>query len=170
MALSLTRMENLLAVNQGNEPKLRASDELFAKAFNANPHPMSLATLEEGRILEVNESFVELTGYTRPELIGQMSIESVWEMPLSRSELIRQIREQGVVRNLEARLRTRNRYSRLVLLSTLMVEIDDQWCLLSVSNDITELRRAEEEVRLLQAISMDVSAAPDLDSALKVVL
>ncbi len=163
-------MENLLAVNQGNEPKLRASDELFAKAFNANPHPMSLATLEEGRILEVNESFVELTGYTRPELIGQMSIESVWEMPLSRSELIRQIREQGVVRNLEARLRTRNRYSRLVLLSTLMVEIDDQWCLLSVSNDITELRRAEEEVRLLQAISMDVSAAPDLDSALKVVL
>ena len=156
-------------MNQGNEPKLRASDELFAKAFNANPHPMSLATLE-GRILEVNESFVELTGYKRPELIGQMSIESVWEMPLSRSELIRQIREQGVVRNLEARLRTRNGYSRLVLLSTLMVEIDDQWCLLSVSNDITELRRAEEEVRLLQAISMDVSAAPDLDSALKVVL
>jgi hypothetical protein len=45
-------------VNQGNERKLRASDELFAKAFNANPHSMSLATLEEGRILEVNESFV----------------------------------------------------------------------------------------------------------------
>jgi PAS domain S-box-containing protein len=157
-------------VNQGNERKLRASDELFAKAFNANPHPMSLATLEEGRILEVNESFVELTGYTRPELIGQMSIESFWEMPVSRSELIRQIREQGVVRNLEARLHTRNGYSRLVLLSTLMVEIDDQWCLLSVSNDITELRRAEEEVMLLQAISMDVSVAPDLDSALKVVL
>jgi len=105
---------------------------------------MSLATLDDGRILEVNESFVELTGYTRPELIGRMSIESVWEMPLSRSELIRQIREQGVVRNLEARLRIRNGYSRLVLLSTLMVEIDDQWCLLSVSNDITELRRAED--------------------------
>jgi PAS domain S-box-containing protein len=157
-------------VNQDNERKSRASDELFAKAFNANPHPMSLATLDDGRILEVNESFVELTGYTRPELIGRMSIESVWEMPLSRSELIRQIREQGVVRNLEARLRIRNGYSRLVLLSTLMVEIDDQWCLLSVSNDITELRRAEEEVRLLQAISMDVSVAPDLDSALKVVL
>ena len=157
-------------MNQDNERKSRASDELFAKAFNANPHPMSLATLDDGRILEVNESFVELTGYTRPELIGRMSIESVWEMPLSRSELIRQIREQGVVRNLEARLRIRNGYSRLVLLSTLMVEIDDQWCLLSVSNDITELRRAEEEVRLLQAISMDVSVAPDLDSALKVVL
>jgi len=42
-------------VNQGNERKLRASDELFAKAFNANPHSMSLATLEEGRILEVND-------------------------------------------------------------------------------------------------------------------
>jgi PAS domain-containing protein len=52
-------MENLLTVNQGNERKLRASDELFAKAFNANPHPMSLATPDEGRILEVNESFVE---------------------------------------------------------------------------------------------------------------
>ena len=43
-----------------------------------------------------------------------------------------------------------------------MVEIGGQQCLLSVSNDITERRRAEEEVRLLQAITMDVAVAQDL--------
>jgi hypothetical protein len=91
-------------------------------------------------------------------------------MPLTRGELIQQVRERGVVRDLEAKIRTRSGAPRIVLLSSLMVEIGSQQCLLSVSNDITERRRAEEEVRLLQAITMDVAVAEDLLTALEVVL
>ncbi|HJZ81214.1 MAG TPA: GAF domain-containing protein, partial [Pyrinomonadaceae bacterium] len=150
--------------------ELRSTEERFAKAFNANPHPMSLAMLDDGRVIEVNESFVELTGYSRPELIERGSVESLWEIQLSRSDLIEKVRRHGVVRNLEARIPTRGGASRLVLLSSLIVDIGGQPCLLSVANDVTERRQAEEQVSLLQAITMEVAVAPDLNAAIEVVL
>jgi PAS domain S-box-containing protein len=164
-----THIAGIAIEHQRAEAELRASEERFGKAFNANPHPMSLTTLEEGRILEVNESFIELSGYARPELIGRTSLEAIWELPLSRAALVRRVREQGVVRNIEARIRTKTGKSRTVLFSSLMVEIGGQDCLLSVSNDITERRRTEEQLSLLQAITMEVAVAQDLASALEVV-
>ena len=131
---------------------------------------MSLSTLDDGRIIEVNESFVELSGYSRPELIDRGSLEFLWEMPLAPVELIEQARARGVVRNIEARIPTRSGASRLVLLSSLIVEIGGQLCLLSVANDITERRQAEQQVSLLQTIALDVAVAPDLKSALEVVV
>ena len=38
--------------NTSAENELRASEERFAKAFHANPHPMSLAALDDGRLIE----------------------------------------------------------------------------------------------------------------------
>src|SRR5262245_14857285 len=165
-----TRIASIAIEHQRAENELRASEERFAKVFNANPHPMSLATLDDGRILEVNESLVELSGYARPELIGRPSLEFLWELPVSLVDLIQNVKERGVVRNVEARIATRNGGTRVVELSSLAVEIGGRHCLLSVSNDITERRRAEEEVALLQAITMEVAVARDLDSALAVVL
>jgi PAS domain S-box-containing protein len=165
-----THIAGIAIEHQRAESELRASEERFAKAFNANPHPMSLATLDEGRIIEVNESFIELSGYARPELIGRPSLEFLWEMPLARTELLQRVKKQGAVRNLEAKIRTRSGSARVVLLSSLVVDIAGQSCILSVSNDITERRRAEEQVSLLQAITAEVSVAPDLVTALGVVL
>jgi PAS domain S-box-containing protein len=165
-----THIAGIAIEHQRAEEALRASEELFGKAFNANPHPMSLATLEEGRIIEVNDSFIELSGYARPELIGRNSLEHIWEMPLTRTDLVQRVKDHGVVRDIEAKIRTKSGATRVVLLSSLAVEIGEQHCLLSVSNDITERRRAEEHVRLLQTITMEIALAPDLSSALEVVL
>jgi PAS domain S-box-containing protein len=165
-----THIAGLAIEHQRSTEELRASEERFAKAFNSNPNPMTLATLAEGRIIEVNESFVELSGYMRPELVGTTSPALIWKMPLARDELVQQVKDRGVVRNLEAKLRTKSGVSRVLLLSSLIVEIGGQKCLLTVGNDITERRRAEDQLRLLQAITMEVAVAPDLSTALEVVL
>jgi PAS domain S-box-containing protein len=165
-----THIAGIAIEHQRSESELRASEQRFATAFSANPHPMSLVTLDDGRIIEVNDSLVDLSGYARPELIGRNSLESLWELSIPRSELIKKIRGQGVARNLETRIRTRDGSSRVLLLSSLVVDIGGQSCILSVANDITDRRRAEEEVRLLQTITMEVALTPDLESALRVVL
>jgi PAS domain S-box-containing protein len=165
-----THIAGIAIEHQRAEQALRSSEELFGKAFNANPNPMSLATLDEGRLIEVNESYLALSGYTRPELIGRTSFEHIWEMPLTHTELLRRVREQGIVRDIEAKIHTRRGASRVVLLSSLAVDIGGQHCLLSVSSDITERRKAEEEVRLLQLITMEIALAQDLSSALEVVM
>ncbi len=165
-----THIAGIAIDHERAQESLRASEERFGKAFNANPHPMSLALLDDGHIIEVNESFVELSGYARPELIGRTSLEAIWELPLSRSELVQRVKDQGAVRDIEAKIHTKAGKSRIVLLSSLIVEIGGQNCLLSVSNDITERRRAEQQLSLLQAITFEVALAPDLSAALEVVL
>src|SRR5215831_963800 len=165
-----THIAGVAIEHERAQNELRASEERFAKAFHANPHPMSLAALDDGRIIEVNESFVALTGYSRPELLQRGSTGFLWETNLSREELIEIVERDGVVRDIEARLRTRDGLARHVLLSSLIVENGRQRCLLSVANDITERRQAEEQVSLLQTISMEVALAPDSISALEVVL
>ena len=150
--------------------ELRASEERFAKAFNANPHPMSLAAFDDGRIIEVNDSFLQLSGYSSSDLLGRASLEFLWEIPLGWTQLIERVRKEGVVNNVEARIRTRSGSTRVVLLSSLTVEIGDERCLLSVANDITERRQAEEQVSLLQAITMEIVLAADLNAALEIVL
>jgi PAS domain S-box-containing protein len=142
-----THIAGIAIEHERSENELRASEERFAKAFNANPYPMSLARLDDGRVIEVNESLIELSGYSRPELIERGLVEFLWEMPLSRPELIENVRKHGVVRNLDARIRTRSGRLRLVLLSSLIVDIGGLRCLLSVANDITEWKRAEEQLR-----------------------
>ena len=58
------------------EEALRVSEERFARAFKANPQPMSLTTLSESRFVDVNDSFLEVSGYTREEVIGRTSLDS----------------------------------------------------------------------------------------------
>jgi PAS domain-containing protein len=37
--------------------------------------PICITTLSEGRFVEVNESFLNISGYERQELIGQTSLD-----------------------------------------------------------------------------------------------
>ena len=77
----------------------RQSEERFAKAFRANPQPTSLATLAEGRFVDVNDSFLETSGYSRDEVIGRTSLElNIWETSEHRADIIEHSRLEQVVR------------------------------------------------------------------------
>lgn len=165
-----THIAGIAIEHQRAEHDLRASEERFAKAFNANPNPMSLSALDDGRIIEVNDSFVQLMGYLRPEIVGQKAMGFLYELSPDDAKQLLGIKEGSVVRDIEAKVKTQSGQTRIVLLSSLVVEISGQQCILTVANDITERRRAEEQVKLLQEISMEVAVAVDLHSALEVVL
>src|SRR5262245_26672335 len=80
------------------------NEERFAKAFNANPQPMSLTTVMGGRYLDVNESFLEMSGYTREELIGHTSLDlRIWETSNARAEFVKRLNELGSVVNYETK-------------------------------------------------------------------
>jgi PAS domain S-box-containing protein len=119
--------------------QLRASEEKFAKAFRANPQPMSLTTLATGLYVDVNESFLAMSGYTREEVIGHTSLElRIWETPEARAEFIRRLNELGSLVNYETRFRAKDGSFRVLLSSAEKLTIGSEKCLLVASSDITE--------------------------------
>ena len=45
----------------------------FSKAFHSSPVGLSISNIEDGTFLDVNESFLQMFGYRREELIGQQA-------------------------------------------------------------------------------------------------
>jgi PAS domain S-box-containing protein len=123
------------------EAKLRA-------AFELSPTVLAITTAGEGRLLEVNQAFVELHGYTREEVIGRTVTElDLWVDPRQRAEALARISTGSPVRNLEARLRAKGGPERVCLLNADIVVIDGRTCILSALTDITDRVRAEEALR-----------------------
>ena len=133
--------------------QLVESEERFAKAFRANPQPMSLTTLAEGRYLDVNESFLRMSGYTRDEVIGHTSSElGIFQDPGDRdTQLVQPLLHAGVAHYFEFQFRMKNGAFRTLLSSAELLELAGEKCILVASSDITERKDLEQELTQLTA-------------------
>lgn len=144
--------------------ELRQSEERFQKAFTANPQPMSLTTLEDGRYVDVNECFLSLSGYTRDEVIGHTSSElNIWSTPSERAEFIARFSESDSIKNVETGFRMKNGTIRVLLSSAEQLTIGGEKCLLVASSDITERKLAEDKARLaMEELKLIADSVPAL--------
>jgi len=130
------------------EKQLLSSREMFAKAFKCSPQAIMVSKLEDGCFLDVNDSFLSITGYRYEEVIGHSSLElGLWvELKECDSTAQRMLRENRV-RELEHKFRMKSGEIRTGLLSAEVVEIDGEPCALSTVQDITEQKNAEEALK-----------------------
>ncbi len=130
------------------EEALRNSEQKFSKAFEASPAILTIIRISEQRYLEVNRAFEQHTGFLRSEIIGR-SIAEVgrWTELQSLGHAFETVVAQGSVRNMEARFRTKGGEALIVLLSAEVIEFDGQSCVLTVAEDITERKQAEDALR-----------------------
>lgn len=125
---------------------LSLSEDKFRKAFRSSPDWFVISTLQDGFYIDVNEAFLRTTGYDREEVIGHTSTElGIWVDPQERMEMAKILEKQGIVRNLEARFRTKTGEIRHVLWSAEVMDYGDEKCLIAVTRDITDRKRAEQE-------------------------
>lgn len=168
-------VERLLAVSRDMTDQeaaitaLQQSEERFSKAFRGNPQPMSLTTIEEGRYLDVNESFLAMSGYTREEVIDHNSIElKIFETLEERYEtLVKPLLTAGETRNTEMKFRTKSGLSKVLLSSAELLDLAGQKCILVASSDISARKALEEDLRLSEReFSTLVQNSPDIISRL----
>ena len=137
-----------------SELLLRRSEERFQKAFQVSPNPMSISTLAEGRYLDVNDSFLRTTGYTREEVVGHTLFElKILANPEDNRRLGRMLKEQGRIYREEVSFRLKSGEIRVALFSAETIEIGGQRCVISITNDVTEQKAAEQRLAMQYAIT-----------------
>lgn len=135
------------------ELALRESEERFFKAFQSNPAGMVISRLEDGRVLDVNDAFVRVSGFSRDELIGMSSVDiRIWINPKDRQGLTDRLRRDGFLRNLEKEFRTKSGEVRHGLFNVESVSIGREDCLLTLVLDITRRTEAEAALRRSQSV------------------
>lgn len=149
------------------ERALADSEARFAKLFQASPVPLSISTIDDGRIIDVNESWLEMFGYSRDEVIGRTNAELSISAEPSRAEALRQVRAAGgTMRNLELKVRTKSGDLRDLMISTVAVVLNgDEETWLSAQIDITERKHAQAERDAL--LESELAARAEAESALE---
>ncbi len=134
------------------EEALQASEERFALAFNASPEPMALITLTSGRILNANKAWAKQMRIPRKAAIGHTLAElGLARYPLSREQLLGWLQREGSIRDWEFSVALEDNEERMFRLSLELLEMNGEKVILSLHRDITERKRAEEELRASEA-------------------
>ncbi len=131
------------------EQALRESEEKFSKAFGFSPDAITIGTLDQGLIIDANDSFLKLSGYQRDEVLGKTVAElNLWSNISDRQWLIEQIHQQRQIRNHEFEFRSKSGQSILALVSVELIALRGEPHILLVARDVTEKKRADERLRL----------------------
>jgi two-component system, cell cycle sensor histidine kinase and response regulator CckA len=133
------------------EEALRESEEKFRLTFDFSPDAVNINRLEDGMCVDINEGFIQATGYSREEIIGKTSLEiSIWHNPDDREKLVQGLREKGFYENLEARFRRKDGSLITALMSARVISLRGIPHIISITRDITERKLIETKLQQVQ--------------------
>ena len=132
------------------EEALKVLEERFSKIFYLSPDAITINRLDDGRYIDVNQSFTDMLGYAREEVVGRSSLPdgvSVWIDKADRERMVARLKTYGEAIRFEARFRCKNGDIIQVLESSKLLEIGGEPCVLAITRDVTESLRAEAMLR-----------------------
>ena len=136
---------------------LRRSEERFRTAFMTGSDAYMIVGRDDGRLIEVNDQFEAVYGYSRREAIGRTSLElGLWADPLEREHLVSEVRRAGRARNVEVLGRRKSGETFPALGSATELTTDGQVLLLAAVRDLSEQRQAEDDLRRSEAQHRDL--------------
>jgi PAS domain S-box-containing protein len=130
------------------EDELRRSKENFAKAFISNPAAIAITRLADGKFININPAYTRIMEYETNELLGRTAAEmNIYVHSEERDQIIRQLGEQGNIRNYELHVRTKTGDTRSIVISMEPIIYNEEECILTVFIDISERQKMETELR-----------------------
>jgi diguanylate cyclase (GGDEF)-like protein/PAS domain S-box-containing protein len=125
-----------------------ASKEKYTLMFSTIPDAVLITRLNDGMLLEVNQGFTKLTGFSQEEAEGKTTSDlNIWYDPTERARFVVLLTETGSIEDMEFQFRRKNGRRLLGLLSSQLIDADDEQHVLSVVRDITSRKKMEDKLR-----------------------
>src|SRR5580658_5854789 len=132
------------------ERKLRQNEEKFKTVFKNSTDSISLASMD-GRYIDINDEFCRMVHRPPEEIIGKTPADLGIISEAQQEGLAQITLQNGGLRNHEVTVVDPfDGVAHRLLLSVAMVELDGAPCVLGIIKDISELRRAEDELLRLE--------------------
>ncbi len=130
------------------EEALRESEERFSKVFHSSALGIAISSMRDGRIIDVNDTLLEALGRSREEVVGRSAAEhGIWTDSTDREKMVQALQAGAAISDLEVEVRGKTGGTLWAHVSAVMIELDGEPCLLTMSWDVTEQRQAEEALR-----------------------
>ncbi|HEY2523506.1 MAG TPA: PAS domain S-box protein, partial [Candidatus Binataceae bacterium] len=141
-----------------NRRRLAASEDKLRKVLEATGDAITVNRLTDGQYLDVNQAFSDVTGYTREEALGRGPMElGLWHDAEQLDRLLRLLKTEGRLRNLECTFRRKDGSLVDHLVSASLIRLDGETCIVWATRDVSEIKRTERELRAMrEALSTEV--------------
>lgn len=145
IAKSANRMIDL---QKQSENALRESEKKFSEVFRLSPNAFSLSCISDGKIIEINEGFTKMFGYTRQDVKGKTSAEqNIWINESEREKAINKLTADGKLENEDTRYRTKEGKIIDAQISSVIIEGKNEPVILSEIMDVTQSKKAKMELK-----------------------
>ena len=130
------------------EEALRESEKLYRSTLEVAPDSITITHVKDGRYLQVNEAFCQMSGYSREEVLGRNPFDlNLFTNPGDRDLFIKILKEEREVNGFEVQYRKKDGTTVDTLLSARPLEYGKEECLVAVVTDVTKLKRAQDALR-----------------------
>jgi PAS domain S-box-containing protein len=151
----------IIMVNQRLNVEMTEAKEHYEIIFNTSPDATVITKISDGLILDINEGFSALSGYTRDEAIGTTSL-NIWNDPADRQRIVNELKEKGYRENFEAIFRRKDGSTFFGLMSAKIITLRGLPHILSITRDITERKQTETQTLEIEALKRTNQAKSEL--------
>jgi PAS domain S-box-containing protein len=140
----------IIMLNQRLNAEMREAKEHFELIFNTSPDAALITRLTDGVVVDINEGFTVLSGFTRGETIGKSSLDiDIWEDPADRQKVVTELVEKGFCENYEAVFHRKDGSRIFGMMSAKTITLQGISHIISITRDITRRKQAENEIHKL---------------------
>jgi PAS domain S-box-containing protein len=147
MAMDITERKQAEAELRASEAQLRESEARFSAAFQASPAFIGILRMSDEKYVLANDAYLNWLGRPLEEVVGRTCVElDLWDDLAERDSVLKDMNTPGWIRQRECRWRNRRGEQFTILLSAETIKLNDTPHMLSMALDITQRKRAEEEL------------------------
>ncbi|MHC1783376.1 MAG: diguanylate cyclase [Anaerolineaceae bacterium] len=153
----------IIMVNQRLNAEIHEEKEKLRLIFNTSPDAALISRLSDGMMIDVNSGYLNMSGFSREEIINNTTIGiNIWHDLGDRDLFIKELKENGFCENREFVFQRKDQSLLTGRISARIISIKSVPHIVSIVHDITKSNQAAEALRESEELYRSIlDASPD---------